>query len=212
MAVAAKDPRLVFQEVHNLHRRALLVVVVNLGRVASLHHALVNTLNRVLNVEQVHIHVAEGSAVMRERTIADGRSGYRGKPAVEDGILRREPSEHRQPLRRKIRHDGVGSIDAGALRGVALDEPLHICDAAGPRRRAAEYLEVDAGKVVIGVMIQLALKFRIRLHGNHGAVHVGIGFIARQAIDFRIFLHQAAQHVVEGAVLHHEDDDVFEVI
>src|SRR6266849_8089105 len=75
LAVAAKNLRLVLQEIHNLHRRALLVVVINLGGATRMHHALVNTLNGVLNVEKVHVHVAEGRSVVGERAVANGRSG-----------------------------------------------------------------------------------------------------------------------------------------
>ncbi len=116
LAVAAKNLRLVLQEIHNLHRRTLLVVVINLGGATRLHHALVNTLNGVLNVEEVHVHVAEGRSVVGERAVANGRSGNGGKPAVKDGILRCELGEHGQARRRKVRHDGVGVVDASTLR------------------------------------------------------------------------------------------------
>src|ERR1700686_3224602 len=86
LTVAAKYLRLVLQEIHNLHRGALLVVIINLGGVPRLHHALINALDRVLNVKESHVHVAEGSSVVRERSVANGRSGNRGKPSVKDGI------------------------------------------------------------------------------------------------------------------------------
>ncbi len=168
LAVTTKDLRLVLQEVHDLHRRTLLVVVVNLGRVTRLHHALVNTQDRILDVKEIHIHVAEGGAVVRESAVANGWTRNRRKPAVENGILGGEPGEHGQLFRWEVRHDGVRRIYVRALRGVALDEPLHVCDATWSQRSGAENLEVHAGEVVIGIMIQLALEFRIRLRFRLG--------------------------------------------
>src|SRR5712691_9604814 len=118
LAVAAENLRLVLQEIHNLHRGALLVVVINLCRVAAPNHAFVNAQDGILNVKKVHIHVAEGSSVVRERAITSGRPGNRGEPAVENGVLRCELSEHGQLTGRKVRHDGAGSVSVSALRGV----------------------------------------------------------------------------------------------
>ena len=125
LAVATENLRLVLQEIHNLHRRTLLVVVVNLGGVTRLQHALVNAENRILNVEEIHIDLTERCAVVSERPIADRRPGNRRKPSIENGILGGEPGEHGQLLRRKVRHDGAGSVDVCAPRSVALDEAPH---------------------------------------------------------------------------------------
>src|SRR4029077_20987593 len=60
LAVAAKNLWLILQEIHNLHRRALLVIIVNLCGAATLNHSFVDALDGILNVKQVHVHVAEG--------------------------------------------------------------------------------------------------------------------------------------------------------
>lgn len=62
-------------------------------------------------------------------------------------------------------------------------------DAAWPWRRAAVNLKVYAGKMMIGVVIQLALEFRIRLNRDNRTIRIGIGFISGQAIDLREFRH-----------------------
>src|SRR5260370_37477456 len=208
LALAAENLRVVLKEIHNLHRRDLLIVVINLCRMAAPNHAFVNAQDGILNVKEVHIHVAEGSSVVRERAITNGRPGNRGKPAVENGVLRCELSEHGQLSRRKVRHEGVGSVSVSALRGVTLDEALHVGGAAASSRRAAEDLEVAAGEVMSGVIIQLDLEFRVRLHWNHRAVRVGLGFVSGQAVDSRMLSPQSSKHAVQGAVFHHEDNDV----
>src|SRR5260370_4771958 len=87
LAVAAENLRLVLQEIHNLHRRALLIVVINLCRMAAPNHAFVHAQDGILNVKEAHIHVAEGSSVLRERAITTRRPRNRGKPPVENGLL-----------------------------------------------------------------------------------------------------------------------------
>src|SRR5436190_14300643 len=134
LLVAAKNLWLVLQEIHNFHRRALLVVVINLRRVARLYHALVNARNGVLNVEEIHIHIAERSSIVRKRAVANRWPRNRGKPAVENRIFRGEPCQHGELVRWEIGHNGPRSVDAGALRGIALDEALHVRGPACARR------------------------------------------------------------------------------
>jgi hypothetical protein len=73
-------------------------------------------------------------------------------------------------------------------------------------------LQVNTGEVVVRVGIKLALKLREGLNFDRIASSIRIAFIAGQTVNTRILRLQSAQHVVEGAVFHHEDDNVLEII
>ena len=77
---------------------------------------------------------------------------------------------------------------------------------------AIEDLLIDGRKSVIGIGIKLALKLGERLHEDLIALSVGVPLRPIHSIDLRVYRLQRPQHVVEGAVLHHEDDDVFQGI
>jgi hypothetical protein len=59
---------------------------------------------------------------------------------------------------------------------------------------------------------QLPLTLGIRLYLHRVAAYVWVGRVPCQAIDLGVLFHQLAQHVIKGAVLHHQHDDVLEVI
>src|SRR5206468_11965640 len=166
-----------------------------------LNHALINARDSVLDVE-VHAHAAERGAKVGKCKVADGWSGNGREPAVKNGIFRGKPSEHGQLLRRKVRHDGVGSGDRRALRGIAFDEALHICDTAGSRQ-SAEYLQVDARKVMVWVVIQLTMIFGVWLHFDRVSSRIRIRFIAGQTVDSWVRVFQSTEHVVERPASHH---------
>ena len=65
-----------------------------------------------------------------------------------------------------------------------------------------------AGKCVVGVRIELALKLGKRLHEDLVALRVGVRLRPVHSVDLRVYRLQRSQHVVEGAVLHHEHDNV----
>ena len=66
------------------------------------------------------------------------------------------------------------------VRGVPLSRTVALLP--------AEDLEIDAGKVMIGVGVELALKLRIRLNFDDGPFGIGIGLISRKPIDLGILL------------------------
>ena len=73
----------------------------------------------------------------------------------------------------------------------------------------AEDLEIDGWKVMIGVGIELALELRIGCGFDGFAGCVEVELAAGEAVDGWVHAMESSEHVVEGTVLHHEDDDVF---
>ena len=153
---------------------------------------------------------------MGECAIADRRARNRREPSVEYGELRGERRQYRQLVRREIRHDVVGFVYIVGLREVVLHESLHV--ALSPRSLwgTVKNLHVHAREMVIWVRVQLALEFCVRTDRYRVFVRVGIRLVPGEPIDARIFLlpvlhdqAQSAEHVVEGAVLHHQNDKVF---
>ena len=106
----------------------------------------------------------------------------------------------------EVVHDLVGVREVLPLLEVALDEALHVGDARGALI-ATEDLQVNGREVMIGVGIELALKLGERLRkdlipcvsGFDGPVDPSICGTHRL---------ERPEHVVEGAVLHHEHDYV----
>jgi hypothetical protein len=66
--------------------------------------------------------------------------------------------------------------------------------------------------VVVGIGIELALIFGLRQDRGLSAGGVGIGLVAIEPVDGWILRLQGAEHVVEGAVLHHKHDDMLELL
>lgn len=93
---------------------------------------------------------------------------------------------------------------------IAANEALH----GGRERRAlrgiAEDLEIDGSEVMIGIGIELALVFSLGKDVDLGPGGVGIGLVAGEAIDGGILCFEPAEHVVEGTILHHKNDDMLE--
>src|SRR5439155_1525679 len=83
-----------------------------------------------------------------KRAVANRWPRNRGKPAVENGIFRGEPCQHGELVRWEIGHNGPRGVGAGALRGIALDEALHVRGPACARRRTSEDLQVHTGEVM----------------------------------------------------------------
>ena len=86
---------------------------------------------------------------------------------------------------------------------------------AGQRRavlRIVEDLQIDGGEVMVRVRIELALVLGEWLNLDLSASVVRVGLGAGEAVDVGILRLEAAEHVVEGAVLHHEDHDVLKVL
>src|SRR5438128_12691981 len=83
--VCAEEFRLVLKQIHDLHRRTGRVVVIDLGRVlgSSFNEPRVYALERLDNVERVHIPSSERRAIMSKRAVAARRTRNRSKPPVE---------------------------------------------------------------------------------------------------------------------------------
>ena len=65
---------------------------------------------------------------------------------------------------------------------------------------------------MVWVVVELVLIVGERLDLNHSAGGIRIRFIASQTINARIFRLQRTQHVIKGAVLHHQHNDVLQVV
>ncbi len=65
---------------------------------------------------------------------------------------------------------------------------------------------------MVGIGVELALELRERLRRSRLAARVRIGLRAVEPVDPRVGRFQRAEHVIERAVLHHQDDDVFQFV
>ena len=92
---------------------------------------------------------------------------------------------------------------------IGADEALHVGLAVGAGG-SVEDLRVNGGEVVMGVWEELAAEFGARLDRDDGSGGVRIGFVAGEAVDEGVGGFEGSEHVVEGAVLQHENNDVFE--
>ena len=66
--------------------------------------------------------------------------------------------------------------------------------------------------MVIGIRVELTLEFSERLGQGGLAGRVGIELRPVEAIDAGVRRFQRTEHVIEGAVLHHQHDDVFQFV
>src|SRR4029077_6474850 len=98
-------------------------------------------------------------------------------------------------------------LDVPLLVEVAGDEALHAGHVA-----TVEDLLVDRRKVVVRVRRELALILGLRrdLPDRSGCVRVR--FVAAQPVDRIVLFEEPAEHVIERAVLHHEHDEMFEIV
>jgi len=62
------------------------------------------------------------------------------------------------------------------------------------------------------VGIELALELGLRRDLGRFVGRVRIGLIAGEAVDSGIFGVESPQHMIKGAVLHHEYNDVLEIV
>jgi hypothetical protein len=65
---------------------------------------------------------------------------------------------------------------------------------------------------MIGVGIQLALERGLGLHFDRLVCGVRVSFSASEPVDPLVFGMERPQHMIEGAILHHEHHNVFQVI
>jgi hypothetical protein len=98
-------------------------------------------------------------------------------------------------------------VDVPLLVEVAGNEALH-----ARHRAAVEDLKVDGREVVVRIGRELALILGFRLHLHDLSRRIGIGFGAAKAVDGVVLLKEPAEHVVERAVLHHQHDEVLEIV
>jgi len=105
-------------------------------------------------------------------------------------------------------------LQVGLLVEVAAHETTHVRGAVGilSGGDAAEDLEVGRGEVVVGVGIELTL---ILGGGGNRDGHAGgvrIGFLPGEPVDFGASGVERSQHVVKGTVLHHQHDNVLQIL
>ena len=101
--------------------------------------------------------------------------------------------------------------DVFLLIEVTLDEALHVSDAIGAGI-SAEDLQIDGREMMVGIGIELPLKLRQRLRLDLSAGRVGIGQLSSDAVDLRVHGCERSQHVIEGTVLHHENNDMTKLV
>lgn len=65
---------------------------------------------------------------------------------------------------------------------------------------------------MVGIGVELALIFGLRQNGDLGSGGIGIGFVAGETVNGGMLGFECSEHVIEGAVLHHENDDMFELL
>ena len=121
--------------------------------------AIVDTLEGLIHIQQIHVDPAKRRAIVRERPIADRGPGNRRKPPVKDRKLQGQCGQHGQLILGKVIHDLLRMPDVFLLIEVALHEPLHIRHAIRARI-AAEDLQIDGWKMMVGIGIKLPLKLR----------------------------------------------------
>lgn len=208
----AEEGGLILEEVDDLHGGTCLVEVEELAGVVGGKRANVDGRDVLAFVKDVHADLAEGGSVVSEGAVADGGAGDGREPAIKDGVLRCERGEDGEFVGREVVEDVVGVRGVLLLIEVAGDEALHGCRQRRSVLGAVEDLEVDGGEVVVGVGVELALVLGERLDFDGSAGGVGVGLGAGEAVDVGKFFLERAEHVVEGAVLHHEHDDMLEVL
>ena len=150
-----------------------------------------------------HGDVSVAGGAVDEEAVGPGGAGERTEPAVADGEVFGEGVQDGQEVQRVIAHDGwvIGWGGAGD-GGVVVNEAAHVVGD----------LEEDVALLVERAGIELALSVGELLIGDVG---MGVGVSVRgaaggDAIEIGNELLEVAQHVVEGTILKHEDDDVFD--
>ena len=66
--------------------------------------------------------------------------------------------------------------------------------------------------MMVGVGIKLALELGERLDLGRLVGGIGIRFGSGKAVNIGILCLQGSEHVVERSILHHQDDDVGQII
>src|SRR4029077_13555930 len=98
-----------------------------------------------------------------------------------------------------------------ALIEIAFHEALHVRH-AGRTRVATKDLQIDRWKMMVGIGIELTLKLCMGQRPDGRARCVRIAELVADAVDPRVNGLQGSQHVVEGTVLHHQNDDVLQIV
>ena len=121
------------------------------------HQSVINALERLIDIQQIHVDPPKRRPIVRERPIADRRPGNRRKPAIEHGKLRRQRGQHRQVALLEVIQNLVGMRDVLLLVVITLHKPLHIRHAIRARI-ATKDLQIDGRKMMVGIGIKLPLK------------------------------------------------------
>ncbi len=211
LLISPEDLWLFAQKVNHFHRRARDIEVVQLRRLSCREHTVVDALVWSFYLERVHPNTSERGSIVGERPIADCWARDRRKPSIEDRETARKGRQDRKIVGFEIVHDLPRMIDIGLLVVVACHKSPHRWDVRRSIRAQVELL-VHRREMMIRIGIELPLKISLRLHPGRFICLIQIAFIAREAIDSWIELLQPSQHVIEGAVLHHDYDNMLEFI
>ena len=138
----------------------------------------------------------------RVQPIRPGRARHRAEPAVADHELAREMVVHGQLAPVVVAHHHVAELRLLPLLGEVRDEAAHVV-AHLLRRAPAAVARVlvlrQRGSLQVADLVLLA--------------SVGVRHARLQPVDVRSLglEREVPEHVVEGAVLEHEDDDVVDL-
>jgi len=102
-------------------------------------------------------------------------------------------------------------LHVSLLIEITLHEALHVGYTTGAGI-SAEDLQIDRGKVMVGIRIELALEIRQRLWLDRCPSRVRVAERAGDAVDPRVHRSKGPKHVVERSILHHEYNDVLYVV
>jgi hypothetical protein len=123
----------------------------------------------------------------------------------------RERLQHGKLAVREVVHDLARVVYVLLLVVIALHKSIHRRD-GGRSWGSVVQLLVHCRKVVIRIGIELALPLRQRHHLRGFICRVEVALVSREAVDPGIDCLQRPEHVVKGAVLHHQYDDVLQVV
>ena len=142
----------------------------------------VDALERLDDVEWIHIHSAERRSIVRKRAIADCGPGIDANHRLNTANSNASVVSTGKSSCLEVVHDLLRMVHVASLIEIALHEPLHIRD-TGRARVPAKDLQIDCRKMVVRIGIELSLKFRLRLRLDGRACRIRIAHLIGDPVD-----------------------------